>query len=436
MKKNNFLKYLVIFITLFSLSASSYSNSGLCDFQNAEFSRITTKKSYSSQDSFYLYEINSSSDWEIIPGIIGSGSEIDPYIIKDIKHYDDNTFLYARNSEAFVLFENCTFKTSDQYSYQNADLKFVECANIEIYNCEFDSRNSALVFSNSSQFKITHSSFYTTNHQISLIYCSNFEISSNIFKFCLTNGITLLSCTESCIFSNIFITGAGGFNSDYAVSISGISYNIAIGGNEIQIAYRSGIKLDQGVNFIAISNNTIYYQLEESNCNQSIGIAQYGAKNCIIEENHIYNLGKDGILLQECENITVYQNTINNNSQNGISIIKSSIINIVQNTIVNNSNYGIFSNQSSHLNLKANIITNNQNGNIKMIIFPFLQKYWESIVLAIGLAGIEFFILIKKNSKGKIQTDRVKIKPQFDYDNSKVMKTKADLHRNFTLYRK
>jgi len=149
--------------------------------QKLENSTFTAKKSYSLQDSFYLYEINSSSDWEIIPGIVGTGSEIDPYIIKDIIHNDeDHAFLHGQNSKAFVLFENCTFITWHYLGYRNTDLKFENCTNIEIDNCNFNSwSNGALFFSNSSQFKITNSDFHNKDYQISLINCSKFEISSS-----------------------------------------------------------------------------------------------------------------------------------------------------------------------------------------------------------------------------------------------------------------
>ena len=143
MKKNHFLKFLIIFITLFSLLTLSCSNLALDDFQNSEFSRITAKKSYSSQDSLILYQINSSSDWEIIPGILGTGSENDPYIIKDIKHYNNVSFLSARNSEAFVVFENCYFNLR---GYYDTDLNFDECTNIEINNCNFFSSSDILSF--------------------------------------------------------------------------------------------------------------------------------------------------------------------------------------------------------------------------------------------------------------------------------------------------
>ncbi len=428
MKKNHFLKFLVISIILCSLLASSCSNLCLDDFQNSELSKITTKKSYSLADSLILHKIYSSSEWGIIPGILGTGTDSDPYIIKDIVFKDDLFFLSAKNSEAFVIIENCTFSSDvDDYWYF-ADLNFDECVNIEINNCRFFSRSKSLSFSNCSQFTITNSEFYTYTTQVKLSNCQNFEISSNLFEYCMSKGISLINCTDGCISSN-FITGSENRAFFSGMSISGNSKNLTIRDNVIQYFRYSGIKIDLSANLITISNNTIY----NSKYDVSIGIAQYGSKNCLIEENHIYNLGKDGVLLQECENITVYQNIINNNSQNGISIINSSIINILQNTIVNNSNYGLFSNLSTYLNLEENIISNNQNGDIIIVKIPFYQKNWFIIISALGLIGIEFFILIKRNQRGKIQTDRIKNR-EFDYDNSKVMKTKVEFHYNFKLY--
>ena len=405
MKKYHILKILLISVTLFSFLGLSSSNLRVDDFQNPEFSKITVKNSYSPQDSLILYQINSSSDWEIIPGIIGTGSEIDPYIIKDIVFRDDLYFLSAKNSEAFVVIENCTFSSdADDYWYYT-DLNFDECANIEINNCRFFSRSKSLSFSNCSQFHITNSEFYTHHTQIMLSNCQNFEISTNSFEYSMSRGISLINCTDSCISSN-FITGSENMAFFSGISISGNSKNLIVKDNEIQYFRYAGIKIDLAADLITISNNTIY----NSKYNVSIGIAQYGSKNCFIEENHIYNLGKDGVLLQECENITVYQNIINNNSQNGISIINASTINILQNTIVNNSNYGIFSNISSDLAIEGNILNNNQNGDIKIIKFPFFQKNWFIIVFAIGIVGIEFLILIKRNQIGKIQSDRIENK--------------------------
>jgi len=423
MEKYHILKILFISTILISFLglSSSYLNSN--DFQKLENSRITTKNSYSLQDSLILYQINSSSDWELIPGIIGSGTKNDPYIIKDIIHYDNISFLYARNSEAFVVFENCYFILS---GYYDTDLIFDECTNIEINNCIFYSRSNILSFSNSSQFKITNSNFSTWHKQINLHNCSNFEISTNRFRDSGDNGILLDNCMDSCIYSN-YIKGIS-YGASSGVLITGNSQNITVRDNEIQYCWKAGIIIDLATN-ITISNNTI---LNSSSYRNKAGIAQFGAKNCVIDENHIYNMDNDGILLQGCENITVYRNILNNNSQNGISIINSSIINIHQNTIVNNSNYGVFSNLSTQLNLEGNFINNNQNGDIKIIKIPFYQQNWFVIPCTIILVGIEFFILVKKkNEQRNTQTDRVN-KKEFDKELSKVIEVKTNYMRDLT----
>ncbi|MHA1718622.1 MAG: right-handed parallel beta-helix repeat-containing protein [Promethearchaeota archaeon] len=400
MKKYRFLKLLFISLTLFSLLSLKSSTLGVNYIQKQEFSRIIAKKSYSPQNSLILYQINSSSDWETIPGILGTGSENNPYIIKDIDHYDDIPFLYARNSEAFVIIENSTFVSWHVYGYN--DLNFIGCRNVEINNCTFDSSCESIYFSNSSQFTIKNSFFKNIFTQIRLVSCNNFEISTNLFKNSEINAISLENCMDSCIYSNMIKGGSFGQYSGELIIEN--SQNITVRDNEIQDCRKAGIIIDLAIN-ITISNNIIAHP--SSYYNITVGIAQFRAKYCIIDENHIYNMKKDGILLQECENITVYRNILNNNSQNGISIINSSIINILQNTIVNNSNYGLFSNLSTYLNLEENKISNNQNGDIVIIKIPFYQKYWFIIMSTIGLVGIEFLILIKKNSQKNYKTDKI-----------------------------
>jgi parallel beta-helix repeat protein len=308
----------------------------------------------------------------------GSGTQIDPYVIKNITVNALN--ITAKNA---ILIEN-----TDEY---------FEIRNVTILNTVETVNNAGIKLSYAGNGTIVNNTIYQHGLGVYLFHANNNLIENNsifdnvfgikTFSSPRDNRIennTLWDNTDAIhigtnsfnntIFNNTFYDNGDGivcsssstttisYNTIFQSSDNGISL---IGSHNGTISSNWIFDIDdQGINLGNAHNNTI--------TNNSIINATYGmyipasSYNNTIMFNNITNNRMHGIYISTSTYTKIIQNNISNNIWNGVYINDGDFTQVSNNTINNNTEdgtkYGIYGTQSDHAIISNNDINNHEEG--------------------------------------------------------------------------
>jgi len=241
---------------------------------------------YNLTDSpIFINNSDPEHDWDKIssesPWLTGSGTSVDPYVIKDI-------FISSKNSNCIRIF--------------NSDVFFI-ITNSYIHSSGYTLGIGVYLFNVSNGF---------------LIYS---EITNNEY-----HGIAIHKSSKISVYNNLIH-----YNNGSGISMSSNS-DIEISGNFIKNNKWAGIE-HYSSNMTVITGNEI-----ESNYYEGVRVG-YSNRNEISE--NIIRDNEDGISLSKANDNLIYKNIIQNNSRYGIFLEENSNFNTIRENSLLNSQYCI-----------------------------------------------------------------------------------------------
>jgi len=244
----------------------------------------------------------------------GSGTESDPYVIKDlvIDGGGSENGIWIENSAVHFKIEDCTVSNSGTgYPYAGIRLSYVN--NSQLIDNDCSSNYHGIRLYNSYNNIVSGNIATNNDYGIYLSSSNNNAISGNTAND-NDNGIFLSSSDNTNIEGNIAT------NNDYGIYLTGSDYN-NISGNT--------------------ANNNYH------------GIIIYSSDNNIVSGNIATN-NDYGISLYSSNNNAISGNTANDNDY-GINLNKSNNTNVEGNT-ANNSLVGIYLDDSNDNNISGNVM--------------------------------------------------------------------------------
>lgn len=224
------------------------------------------------QDSYYYY-IDGSVEGnlsEVYSIVVGSGTNSDPYVIKDIElsAYVDVILKLQFVNDIFHLV-NVTI-----HGYENSTaIKIRNCENISIFNCTFESAKYGAHLVSSTNITIVNSTI-NDNQEVGIFieHCNQLEIVHNYISS-QNDGIMSTGSTAIYIIENIITE-----NGRFGIYDSNSNYSPIIAGNSIT-------KNEFGI--ILVNDYSINIVMNKLEQNRKLGIGIYSCEYANIDGNVI-----------------------------------------------------------------------------------------------------------------------------------------------------
>jgi len=350
------------------------------------------------------------------PWCSGSGTELDPYVIMNLKidGMSSSSCILIEDSNVFLVIENCTlFNTTIPYG----GIYLKNSKNVELRNnIIFDNQYGIFLDSSINNVIIGNNCSYYGEVGIALLYSSNNTVLENV---CNSNvyGIYLYFSDSNNIIENncslnnygIYVIGSNNntildndcsSNTDEGIMLYSSSNYTTISGNDCSSNAGAGLVLYPSSYNTIIDNDCssngeagilLYFSndnlVSENNCSSNgvHGVYIHSSSNHTIVDNDCSLCGENGIRLYNTEYSEIYENKILSSINNGIQLIENSHHNeIYSNEIKNSSNFGILIETSnSHNNtIYRNEILNNgeqacDNGTDNYWDNGFIGNFWD-----------------------------------------------------------
>ncbi len=293
--------------------------------------------------SFELHNrisISDDLDWDE-QGILGSGTEQDPYVIENLEindNYDCISIIYT--SKHYVI-RNCLLRSD---SIQGVGIHINHADKGRVENCTvmmksygvYVMNTNGLVISNNTMYnlsrhgiRLSSSSYCNITHNVIYdtldrgIYCqsSNCRIDNNTIWNSYEEALYMLSCSSSEITFNTFWNSSSGtyLESCDFITITNNSFNenrelgfriydsdnLLFANNSIRDNNGYGVHWNRGDDAIIVHNHI--------SGNSHFGFYLYYARNCTLSSNVFEN---DGLVLTGGD-ILDYKHTVSDNIANG-----------------------------------------------------------------------------------------------------------------------
>ena len=240
----------ISFITGSSNKSSEYSDDINSDNKNLQILAVSGK----------IHIINNSGweDFRNVGNCTGSGTESDPYVIKDLEidSGGSGSGILIENSDVYFKIENCTVHKLGAFPNAGIQLYNVTNGKLVTNNCSSNYYGIYLYYGNNNTISGNAANYSTLG--IYLYYGNNNTISGNTASYNTIDGIALR------------------WSNNYTISGNTASYNTI------------GIHIDRS-DYNTISGNTFSYNnkgiyLIQSNNNTVSGNLLLGNDECIFEE--------------------------------------------------------------------------------------------------------------------------------------------------------
>ena len=202
--------------------------------------------------AIHIDGFNASIQWDDYPQITGSGTEGDPYLIKDL-HIDAwgvGDCIFIENTNAHFRIENCTLHNTTLFGYA---IRIEDASNGVIFNNTMYDTYYGVNAYNVNNIWINQNNM-SYNHYGLRVGGNNYNITNNIIHHNSYNALRLHSGSNSIIFNNTITehndTG-GGYN---GIEVDGYT-NLNITENYVLSTRYHGITVTTSSN-INIGNNT------------------------------------------------------------------------------------------------------------------------------------------------------------------------------------
>ena len=272
----------------------------------------------------------------------GSGTELDPYIIKDLEINGKNksSCVLIGNSSAYFTIRNCRFYNSSNGNY-SAGIKL-------------DNVNNSLLINNNCSFN--------NRHGIRSNYCYNNTIWGNTIYKNSGYGIYFYYGNNNTISENTVNN-----NEVNGIYLENINYT-KISENTVNDNQGCGIFLNISHNITVLGNI--------ANFNLWNGIVLYINNNNTIFGNNASSNGYNGIVLDRCNDTTILRNTANkNNYIAGIGLLKSNN-SIISENFFNNNIHGIhIANNSNYNDIMGNMVHDNSDCGIAIMTYSIVCNH-------------------------------------------------------------
>ncbi|MFX0094497.1 MAG: NosD domain-containing protein, partial [Candidatus Hodarchaeota archaeon] len=260
-------------------------------------------------EPFSINSMHEGNDWDNVTSITGNGSQINPYLIKDLFFDLRGYFTPAIeiiNSNQFVILQNITiFNSTRAYA---AAIRLINCTNVAIVDANIIDSLIGIELTNTQNITLTN---------------------ANLFN----SGVLLHNSTHNT------------FDSSNKVNDRPISYHE----NEKELVL-NGLDIGQLI-LVNCTNGTI------SNFNISfttVGILLSNTNNTALSDINASN-NTFGLYLENSHNNTIFNSTFAYNLEYGVSLINSTLNEIFQNQIIYNQ-ADFYGNEADN-NLHDNIFT-------------------------------------------------------------------------------
>ncbi len=312
-KQNRIMPLILLGGFIIAFSTQIFFNANSSNIKNINRNEVILNPPTAASTVVNTVFINGSdanNDWDDNVFVSqGSGSEISPYIIKDlvINVQGNGSGIEIINSDVHVIIQNCSITNSSQ-NIGSAGITITNSSNITIDNCSiFDNGLYGIHLSSSNSNTISSNNINANTRGILIYNSSNTIASHNNLTNNENYGIASASNSKnsSILWNSINDNGDG-------INIQSPLFN-NITGNKIS-GNLNGISLN--ADNVSIDNNIISKNIE-------MGIALWSSNHTIIN-NIISENGDCGIfsLLYSVDNMIISNNTFINNNNDDIFIFK------------------------------------------------------------------------------------------------------------------
>jgi len=361
-KKKAFFPLIIALVVLISVSLGTHTPIGSKENQ-IDFYSLDSADVYATQIEIDDVTANNWTWAKIMGYCIGSGTEMDPYVIgNDTFSYASGDALVIKNSRKYFTVINCTFENSNSVGlllnnisnglvknntfYNNLQgMSIYDSWDVNVTECVFDSNTQYNLFlDHSDNNTILLNTITGKNDQdygIGLSYSHDNLLINNTFS---TTHFALINVAYS---NNNDIIGNNFFRGGHAVLLYVGHYNV-ISQNEM-------FRCNWGISLA----NSDYNLLSDNFVKDSI-ISGFDAHDSEYNTfaNNIFNNVSGCYIGPDSKFNQVVNNNISNNPYLGISV-GSSDDNIVRNNYLNNNTIGIrVSSNSDRNNFSGNVIKN------------------------------------------------------------------------------
>lgn len=374
--KNKKLSFIISFLTLVILVSSPLLTVWFFEGQIQDKNELVRKKqklmtsqSWILTSPILIDDSDPSKNWSKTANdndwCSGSGTWIDPYVLKNIKMNNSNLYIEVRNSKVYFEIWNCSLFTNGDFGIL---LKNVNNSNINNNNISvngFFGEGISLSYSNNNS--IENNFIWDSYIGIRILNGSRNGITSNLIKDCFHHGIIIQgSNSHDCyIFNNTLINNMAGV---YLFGRAHKLSNNIFKGCGIIIGYNREEVISYNIDTSnTLNNKPIYYYANKTNLSplNFINAGQILLANCNDSKVADLNFSKIElpIMMVYCSSIEISNvsiineiygmaffeceyNTINNNAikNSGIGIWMLGNCNnneFIKNRIINTTAYGI-----------------------------------------------------------------------------------------------
>jgi len=285
-------------------------------------------------------------------GWLGSGTEMDPYIIEDLNISVDTDCITIKYVTAYFVIRNCTLGTFGE-SDTGSGIYLEACRNGQIDNCTISSKNTGITMYGCQDCIVSETRILSTEYGIELQDAWNVEIRDNTLIEC---GIlfhdSVLESFTSCIFSGNTVNGKplGWFVNQEGQSIDGNSYGqvILVNASECQVSGGYFYSIDIGVQLVYSRDCTVQSIVTED-C--TIGVMLFWCEDCEVRDNWINGSSYGGLTLLYSTRCIIDNNFMYEQNYIALYVYGGSYVDIRNNIIDDSILRGILIGGSDHCNI-------------------------------------------------------------------------------------
>jgi len=348
----------------------------------------------------------------------GSGTEADPFVIKNI--YIDgrnrsSSTIEIMNSDKFFVLKNSVFTNSGRY--YGGSIGFSNVKNGIIENCSLiDNRDALYLWGCSNNQILNNVITNNTFEGIVLQGCTdNLIMFNNISN---NNGISMTASSDNLVYGNRLIT--------CKISLSQNSQRNNISNNYVENNDFSGIGVSTcednyiSGNLLVYNEVGIYISQSTNNSIFDNVITNYKPadqghyyRGMMLDNSHYNTIENNeitfeywGITLTDCHYNYINSNNISHNRDNGIYLASSNYNTITQNYLINNS---INIDEDSHCVgnvISGNIYTINPNSSEDIFFLILLISIISIVALTISIITVRR--VVKKKTERKYKIAKIK----------------------------
>lgn len=278
-------------------------------------------------------------------GFDGNGTEVSPYLIKDLSienDDDDGTCISIVSTSAFFIIQNCELLSDDDRS--GAGVHFEKVVNGAVVDCNIYSLDVGISVLKSEKCEFKSNSLSRLGKGIYIAQSLWMSIDSNDLRKS-GYGIHLYKIDNSELIANNLDECDYGVLIENGVEIT--THSNQITGSFFGLYFHNTIRCESISNLIHSSRYGVYFAYSQE-CNISLSEL---------------SRNKYGVTLLEVDGGVISSNLVKTNSKYGIQVKNSRDIEIVSNTVFENSGVGVHLNGVSGASIQFNEIGFNSGGN-------------------------------------------------------------------------